>query len=229
MLADGSALLFVRYRHRDLRPILKPEGQDFVLAHCGCFYSRVLKVRVKLDKDVPALPQHAHPSADLFLFTLSGMDFGFQPGDLRLQLLALVMQGVIPLSILRLILHLMLVFLNAALQQLHFGIMVGLELFQVLLQLSGIGDDGQQFLKPGDVLLLVPKQLVEGCDKAFLYLVLPQTGGGADGIAFVLLIAPPDMVPVLGVGLQHLPAIAAAAVPADEFSGKQAAPVHLAA
>lgn len=132
MLADGSALLFVRYRHRNLRPILKPKGQDFVLAHRGCFYSRVPKIRVKLDKDVPALPQLVQPAADLFLFAPAGMDFGLQPGDLRLQLLALVMQGVIPLSILRLILHLMLVFLNAAFQQLDFSVMVGLELCQVL-------------------------------------------------------------------------------------------------
>src|SRR5699024_8621840 len=123
----------------------------------------------------------------------------------------------------------MLVFLNAAFQQLDFSVMAGLELRQALLQLSCIGYDGQELFKPGDILLLVPKQLVKGCDKEFLYLILPQAGGGADGIAFVLLIAPPDVVPVLGVGLQYLPAVAAAAVPADEFSGTQAAPVHLAA
>ena len=98
-----------------LCPILELESQELVLAHYSHFYSRVPKIRVKLDKDVPALPQLVQPAADFFLFTLSGMDFGFQPGDLRLQLLALVMQGVIPLSILRLILHLMLVFLNVAL------------------------------------------------------------------------------------------------------------------
>lgn len=132
VLADGSALLFVRYRHRNLRPILKPEGQELLFAHRDCFYSRVPNVRVKLCQDVPALPQLVQTAADLFLFALSGMDFGFQPGYLRFQLLTLVMQGVIPLSILRLILHLMLVFLNAALQQLHFGVMAGLELCQVL-------------------------------------------------------------------------------------------------
>ena len=88
VLADGSALLFVRYRHRNLRPILKPEGQELLFAHRDCFYSRVPNVRVKLCQDVPALPQLVQPAADLFLFALAGMDFGFQPGDLRLQLVA---------------------------------------------------------------------------------------------------------------------------------------------
>lgn len=56
------------FRLRNLRPVLEPEGQELVLAHYGRFYSRVPKIRVKLDKDAPALPQLVQPAADFFPF-----------------------------------------------------------------------------------------------------------------------------------------------------------------
>ena len=56
------------FQLRNLRPVLEPEGQEFVLAHYGRFYSRVPKIRVKLDKDVSAPPQLVQPAADFFLF-----------------------------------------------------------------------------------------------------------------------------------------------------------------